>query len=388
LLRPGVPAAVEDMIEALRTELISSTVPLEGELGELVRQGVELAIGQFLDLCGQEVDVPDLRVYRVLGRQQVRLGQSIDAVQSAYRIGARVAWSHLVAEGEAVGLQPRVMYAIAEAIFVYIDRLSAASVAGFAEEQSAQEGVAQARRQALVELLVRPRPATPAELGTAAEAAGWPVPATVAVVIAEGDPVVLARRAPVGTTGGSLQGLAVLLVPDPEGPGRAGHLDRALASARALVGPTVPGSQVTRSLQRARIAWPLHLAGLLGPAGVARTGDHLLGLLLAGAPDVAQDLVQRRLSVLHALAPGPRQRALETVRAWLDAQGDTGMAAEALHVHPQTVRYRMGLAREVLGDALDSSTGRLELHLALRAQEQQAALTHPPGADEDTGRQG
>ena len=41
--------------------------------------------------------------------------------------------------------------------------------------------------------------------------------------------------------------------------------------------------------------------------------------------------------------------------------------AEALHVHVQTVRYRLAQLREVFGDALDDGRGRLELALALLA---------------------
>jgi len=42
--------------------------------------------------------------------------------------------------------------------------------------------------------------------------------------------------------------------------------------------------------------------------------------------------------------------------------------AETLHVHPQTVRYRLGQLREDLGDSLDDPDVRFELHLALRAR--------------------
>jgi DNA-binding PucR family transcriptional regulator len=67
------------------------------------------------------------------------------------------------------------------------------------------------------------------------------------------------------------------------------------------------------------------------------------------------------------LSRGARARAYETLRAWLDAHGDVAVAAAALHVHAQTVRYRLGRVREALGDdALDDPAARLELALALR----------------------
>jgi DNA-binding PucR family transcriptional regulator len=42
------------------------------------------------------------------------------------------------------------------------------------------------------------------------------------------------------------------------------------------------------------------------------------------------------------------------------------VAAE-LHVHPQTVRYRVARLRELLGQRLESAEGRFELEMALRA---------------------
>ena len=41
--------------------------------------------------------------------------------------------------------------------------------------------------------------------------------------------------------------------------------------------------------------------------------------------------------------------------------------ARALHVHPQTARYRLARLRELLGDPLDDPDARFELELALRA---------------------
>jgi DNA-binding PucR family transcriptional regulator len=37
-------------------------------------------------------------------------------------------------------------------------------------------------------------------------------------------------------------------------------------------------------------------------------------------------------------------------------------------VHPQTVRYRLGRLRELLGPALDDPDARFELELVLRAR--------------------
>ena len=44
----------------------------------------------------------------------------------------------------------------------------------------------------------------------------------------------------------------------------------------------------------------------------------------------------------------------------------------ALHVHPQTVRYRLAQLRELFGDELEDPHARFELSLALRAREGEA----------------
>ena len=55
----------------------------------------------------------------------------------------------------------------------------------------------------------------------------------------------------------------------------------------------------------------------------------------------------------------------ETLRSWLLHQGRRDEVAAELHVHAQTVRYRMGQLRELYGDRLDDPATVLDLVLAL-----------------------
>lgn len=59
-------------------------------------------------------------------------------------------------------------------------------------------------------------------------------------------------------------------------------------------------------------------------------------------------------------------RLLETVAAWLDAHGENVIAAESLHVHPNTFRYRLRRAGEVGEVDLHDPRERFALHLQLR----------------------
>lgn len=366
LFRPSIPGVVEEIITAVRAEVPEYDQPMEGEFGRLISEGSRLALTQFIELLGRDSDVGDVTVYEEMGRTELRAGRTLDALQSAFRVGARVAWREVVRVGADV--QPRTLYAFAEAIFAYIDRLAAAAVAGYTQEQAAREGSVHARRHALVELLVTSPAPDPETVAHAAEQAAWPLPASLAALaVHETDVVPLTRRLPEGTIGAALDPVAVLLVPDPDAPGRAGLLERGLRGRRAVLGPTVPWSQTQHSAGRALAGWPLHAAGQLGAARLVRADDHLLELLLAADDRLTADLVGRRLAPLAAMTPAARARAEETLRAWLDAHGDVAAAAEALHVHPQTVRYRLGGLREVFGGVLDDPGARLELDLALRA---------------------
>jgi DNA-binding PucR family transcriptional regulator len=96
---------------------------------------------------------------------------------------------------------------------------------------------------------------------------------------------------------------------------------------------------------------------------------HLLDLALIAHEVLARDFVDTRLAPLRAMKRAARARATETLRAWLDAHGDVSATARALHIHPQSVRYRLARLREAFAGALDDPAGRLEIAAALRASE-------------------
>ncbi|MBV8953330.1 MAG: helix-turn-helix domain-containing protein [Solirubrobacterales bacterium] len=83
---------------------------------------------------------------------------------------------------------------------------------------------------------------------------------------------------------------------------------------------------------------------------------------------MAQAFVRERLAPLDGLPAPERERLLSTLGAWLAHQRHTPRIAAELHVHPQTVRYRIAKLRELLGDRIDAPDGRFELEMALRAR--------------------
>ena len=395
-LRPALPELSDAIIAAIGEEVPAYARPLEGPFGRALRVGVRTALARFVDgIEDPSKEDPDARrLYVELGRAEFRGGRSLDALLSAYRLGARLAWERFVAAGEAAGHEPATLYHLASAIFSYIDGISADSVEGYAEERAETEGERQRRRRALARLLARPDVAIE-EVHDLARLAGWPRPASVAALIvggpaanggggngeANGDPGNgqdagespdadrLASRlggdAIVAAEGPS----TVAWIPDPEAPGRRAQLEAALEGTPGALGPSVALARAPHSLARARAAHALMLEGRLSGEPIVAADDHLAELLLHGGDTtLAADLATRVLAPLGELRPKAAIRLRETLRAWLDHPGQVQAVAERLHVHPQTVRYRVAQLRELFGDRLDDPDARFELALALRSE--------------------
>jgi hypothetical protein len=365
-LRPVLPALVDETIEA-----VGSAVPVyEGVLDRGVRTGVRQALEGFVELieAGDEAQLPGRGVYVAFGRGEMRAGRSLDALLTAYRAGAQVAWRRCAEAGDRAGLEPRVLYKLAEAIFAYIDELSAASAEGHAEEQSLAAREREERRGRLLERLLRHPPPTPEEAEEGALAAAWQLPERLAAMAFEGErPGRVALHLPRGSLVARIEGSDWALIPHTGAPAQRGEIEAALRGARGALGPAVPWPETWRSAERASIA--LEAAKLIADEPLLIADDHLLELILFRDVRLAEDLATGRLQPLDGLRPVARQRLSETLRAWLDHQGEVRPTAEALHVHVQTVRYRVGQLRELLGEDLDEPRGRLELALALRARE-------------------
>jgi hypothetical protein len=382
-LRPALPDLTDAIIAAIGAEVPAYAQPLEGPFGRALRVGVRTGLARFVDrIEDPSGEDPEARaLYVELGRAEFRGGRSLDALLSAYRLGARLAWERFVAAGEAAGHEPATLYRLAGAIFSYIDGVSADSVEGFAQERAETEGERQRRRRALARLLARDDVPVE-EVHDLARLAGWARPAAVAALVvggpsngdaaAAGEPPEADRIASrlggdaIAAVDGST---AVAWLPDPEAPGRRTQLVAALDGMPAALGPAVALPRAAHSLSRARAAHALMLEGRLPDEPIVAADDHLCELMLHGGDTtLAADLAARVLAPLGELRPKAATRLRETLRAWLDHPGQVQAVAERLHVHPQTVRYRVAQLRELFGDSLDDPDARFELALALRSQ--------------------
>ena len=368
VIEPELASLRDEILEVIAHEVPEYARPLDGSFGRGIRLGVEEALRQFARLVAD----PDTgraqsrEVYLALGRGEMREGRSLDSLQAAYRVGARVAWRRLSQVGLGAGLDPAALCVLADAIFAYIDELAADSVEGYAQAQQAAAGERERRRRRALAALLGDGFELEA-LRIAAADAGWEIAPQVALLACDlRDLDAIARRLPPDALFGGYDELGCIVVRDPTGPGRRAEVERACAGRVAALGPAVPTPHAAGSWARARSGLAAIRAGAL-PEELCVIDEHLAALALFEAREPLRDLAARRLAPLASLSGSARARMLATLRAFLDERGNAPAMATALHVHPQTVRYRLKKLRELFGDELDDAQARFELEAALRA---------------------
>jgi len=368
LLRSRLPEVAEHTIAAVTAEVPAYAGAFGGPMGRTIEQAVQMALAGFFRLSSEGAD-PGTPLsaaidgaYR-LGQGEARSGRSVDALLSAYRVGARASWRELAATAVAEELPADAVASFAETVFAYIDELSAASVAGHNDQTDSMARTRERYLDRLGQALLRGDPAD--VLIAAATQAEWPAPTTLTAVLVHD---AQARPALLGLPPGTLSpgdapalpdGLVVLLVPDMGGPSRR-NLLRSLDGRGATVGPARAWREVKGSYDRA-----LRALALTHEGAALDTDDHLAALVLDADPQARADLRARVLAPLADLKPATADKLTETLRSWLLHHGRRDDVAAELFVHPQTVRYRMGQLREAFGEALEDPRTLLDLTIAL-----------------------
>jgi hypothetical protein len=381
-LEPLVPALVERLPRLLGEvrDLLGDDWPDYAQFMADQRDEVEVAAEAFMHWlvelaqeglthpAGHAVPEPGAQVtlFEEIGRIQWREGRELSTLLSAYQVGARVAWHHVSTTALDLGVAPDALAALAEAVFVFVDQLSSASARGFVMEQSEAAVTRERLRDELVDLLLSDRSDT-AEVRAAATRAGWPLPREAAVILIE-------QENPVGQAMLSRLDSSCLLirrrtlhgaiVPDPVRPGRRQRLAQTLRGAGAVVGHPVLLEHLPASVRIAEVAATLQRSGVITEDPVF-ADEHLDAIIVHRDPRLLEALRRQVLEPLDRQSPGTRARLTDTLASWLRHQGDRQAVAAELHIHPQTVRYRLTQLHELFGPALDDPATRARLTLAL-----------------------
>ena len=405
---PELEPLARDMAAAILLEVPEYGQPDDDSYARVVHQVARDAVHQFAARIADPAapGEPMARMFHDIGRVEAAAGRSLDALHAALRVGARVTWQRLREKAGRGGGDAEVFARLGEAIFRYLDELAAACSAGYAEARAEFAGEAERLRGRLLDLLVADPPASPAAISSLAASVGWRLPRRVVAVALTasastclGSPAPLSPPTPLSPLPPDvLVGLTnrepCLLMPDPDGPGRRRLLEEGLrkwplsappAAAAdgaktvggaaapgclAAIGPAVPLTQASASLRWARRALSLAQRNPASTAavGIVRCDEQLATLALLADAELARELSGQVLAPLRGLRPDQADRLAETLLAWLESADNAGVAASRLHVHPQTVRYRLRQLTELFGDRLSDPESRFALQVALRVR--------------------
>jgi hypothetical protein len=170
-----------------------------------------------------------------------------------------------------------------------------------------------------------------------------------------------------------VDGEAVAIVPADDGlveSLRAGvrTVEPGLGSCRLALGVSGPGpgSRLRASIDEARYA--RGVAGHNGTRAAVVAGTELAShqLLFGALPDeLRQSFCRRLLGPVRAYDQEHHSELVESLRVFLDCSGSWSQAAARLHLHVNTLRYRIGRVEELTGRDLSRFADRVDLFLAL-----------------------
>ncbi|WP_370247084.1 PucR family transcriptional regulator [Nocardioides sp.] len=321
-----------------------------------------------------------------LSRSLARRGEDIGVLLKIYRTAQRGVFEHLAAVDVARHAGPRpvardeVLVALWDRASRWIDDAVEALIADHLEEQRRIRETTDAGRAEAIAALLRGEPAQARTL----RALAHPLPLCQTALVLwrrDGDvppaPGEWARavRGALGATSvlthlagsrelwawaatatppedAALDGLAVLLEDGVH-----------LAVGRPEAGPT--GFRRSHEQARSVQALMLGLPRTSAPPALLRHPEVEL-LCLTGTGSAVADLARRELGALLAPGRGPAQLR-ETLATHLACGLQVDLTARRLVVHPNTVRYRLARAEELLGRRLTERAGALDLALRYAA---------------------
>ncbi|WP_161965378.1 PucR family transcriptional regulator [Rhodococcus sp. P1Y] len=380
---------------------------IEGELGSVVDaslDAIRVAVPAYRDLHGpqladveaiaswamrrliglwstgsESMDGQDRARFRAIGAARAADGRPLTDVLRAYRVASSVFVRHVVAQHTA-DLEPA---DIAELSVVVLEAIEAISEEIIDAYTATREHITSNRDQAqaaLLDDLIAGRRTSPGALADRTRELGLELPSHPHLLVVQPeDPAGLVSDENVEK---------MLLALGPTGHhkpaylatrrGRRAVLLLPLTAKRSVVDATcreillhgclVEGKAISRvntSFRLASDALDNAPAHAFHERSVLDEGDGQLLALLTARPTADTSAVVE--SVLGALTDAANEHLLEGVAAFISS-GTATAAAAALHIHPQTLRYRLRRARELTGRDPRLAWDRLAFDTAIQLQ--------------------
>ncbi|WP_410874634.1 PucR family transcriptional regulator [Nocardia sp. A7] len=382
---------------ALHAEIADSIPELRGDdvILELLRASTESNVETFMHVAQHDIPIAEVQPPSAAIEYARRLAQraiSANALLRAYRIGQSRVLDRVVGEVARTEPDREVAFAASQLLqrmsFAYVDRVAERVVAEYESERERWLANRNTVRTAMLTTVLSGREY---DLGTAESALGYRLRQHhLAIVVSTADEDGMPSE---------FRRLESLVAGIGESVGAAGPAlflpqDRSSAWCWIPLGPTLDEHRLDRDAIRSLTeSTGLRVWVAIGRPYAAATGfrtshqeaqrAHVVASIAADAPVttfdepgvqlcaiLARDLEATKSLVATALGglavDGENMRQLrETLLAFLQAKSSYVAAAEVVHLHKNTVKYRVEKAIAVRGRSLDDD--RLNLELALTA---------------------
>jgi hypothetical protein len=366
--RIGRSQAAHEMLAELRKQIgsyerLSDEVSQAGVLDSCER-GLRLW-GQWLT-SGGEPAPSAIDELRQSVRARADEGVPLEDLLHAYRIAGRLGWQIL--RRHATPAEQEVLLDAAELAMLYVDLLSNVVTETYLAERERLVSEEERGARELVERIVGGTPLTPEDrelarqLDVPLRTCYVPFAAAIPGATPRRHAALAARLRGEGrlavTEGDRVFGLG--LVPPDLGDLREGP--RALLA----LGDETPRTELTCAREELQLLVDHGRRASL--SGVLTPSSHALELLLARSPRIATELCQR---ILDPLARGGEGADLvHTLRTLVECGFDRARTSRALHVHRNTLGYRVNRIEQLAGIDLDSPQDVARVFLALAAEQQ------------------
>ncbi|WP_293783433.1 helix-turn-helix domain-containing protein, partial [uncultured Aeromicrobium sp.] len=135
-----------------------------------------------------------------------------------------------------------------------------------------------------------------------------------------------------------------------------------------VLGPAVALDDAAAAVALVRRAAVMLAEGTIeDPRRLVPFQDLLGTMLLTSNPVLNELMIAKHFGTWEQMPAARRVALAEFLQLWLERGQPTNHLARELGIPPQTAHSRMKAVRQLLGEALDDPTQRLELMVALRA---------------------